>query len=129
VTSEPGRFLERCQSALSEQTPELAVKDLVAEIVSRPSGVRSALGAPSEAGLSPLYRSEHLTVLKVLWAPGMELYPHERRMWAVIGIYGGRGDNAFFRRTEGQIAAAGGKHLEDFESALSAPPAVYRVFT
>jgi predicted metal-dependent enzyme (double-stranded beta helix superfamily) len=29
----------------------------------------------------------------------MTLYPHNHQMWAVIGIYGGREDNAFFRRS------------------------------
>lgn len=44
----------------------------------------------------------------------MTLLPHNHRMWAVIGIYGGREDNIFWRRVEGggrQIVAAGAKAL------------------
>ena len=42
----------------------------------------------------------------------MALYPHEHRMWAVIGMYGGQEDNAFFRRapavsSRGRQGAAG----------------------
>jgi len=104
-------FVARCLSALGEHTPELAVKDLVAEAVSRPSEITSTLGLATQAGLFPLYRSEQLTVLKVLWAPGMTLYPHEHRMWAVIGIYGGQEDNVFYRRTGDHVSVANGKDL------------------
>jgi predicted metal-dependent enzyme (double-stranded beta helix superfamily) len=77
--------------------------------------------------LVPLYRSEQLTVLKVLWAPGMKLYPHEHRMWAVIGIYGGREDNAFFRRAEGRIAPAGGRQLEERDVVLLGENVIHAV--
>jgi predicted metal-dependent enzyme (double-stranded beta helix superfamily) len=33
-------------------------------------------------------------------------------MWAVIGIYGGREDNAFYRRTENGLTESGAKTLE-----------------
>ena len=34
------------------------------------------------------------------WGPLMTIKPHEHGMWAVIGIYGGREENTFFRRKE-----------------------------
>ena len=46
----------------------------------------------------PLHVSDELTVLKVVWAPGMVLGPHDHRMWAAIGVYSGGEDNRFFRR-------------------------------
>jgi predicted metal-dependent enzyme (double-stranded beta helix superfamily) len=30
----------------------------------------------------------------------MVLFPHDHRMWAAIGIYAGREDNTFFRRSD-----------------------------
>jgi predicted metal-dependent enzyme (double-stranded beta helix superfamily) len=45
-----------------------------------------------------LHHETDLTVLHVVWAPGMHLYPHDHRMWAAIGIYTGQEDNSFFRR-------------------------------
>ena len=45
-----------------------------------------------------MHHTPELTVLNVVWAPGMELYPHDHRMWAAIAIYEGIEDNAFFRR-------------------------------
>jgi len=50
-------------------------------------------------------------VLNAIWAPGMGLYPHDHRMWAVIGIYGGVEDNALYRRGPDGIVASGGRTL------------------
>ena len=41
-----------------------------------------------------------LTVLHVVWAPGIRLHPHDHRMWAAIGLYAGREDNSFYRRPD-----------------------------
>ena len=45
----------------------------------------------------------------------MTLMPHNHNMWAVIGVYGGREDNIFWRRrgddSRGRIEAAGAKSL------------------
>ena len=45
----------------------------------------------------------------------MEVMPHNHSMWAVIGIYGGREDNIFWRRLkddpQGRIEAAGARAL------------------
>ena len=32
----------------------------------------------------------------------MTLFPHDHAMWAVIGIYGGREDNIFWKRTSSE---------------------------
>ena len=41
----------------------------------------------------------------------MALNPHEHRMWAVIGMYGGQEDNAFYRRAPGGLEPSGGKEV------------------
>ena len=61
-----------------------------------------------------LFHSETLTILNVIWAPGMMVMPHDHRMWAVIGVYSGREDNIFWRRIPGtpnKVEAAGAKAL------------------
>ena len=45
-----------------------------------------------------IHRADELTILNVIWAPQMSIYPHDHRTWAVIGIYGGQEDNTFYRR-------------------------------
>jgi predicted metal-dependent enzyme (double-stranded beta helix superfamily) len=76
------------------------------------SDVEAALGTPSEGTIGTLYHGPELTILNVVWAPGMAIYPHDHRMWAVIGLYGGREDNVFYRRTTRGLEPAGGKHVE-----------------
>jgi len=70
---------------------------------------------PNTAGFTVLHGAPDLTVLHVVWAPRMRLYPHDHRMWAVIGVYTGREDNIFWRRVPGAagglVEAAGAKSL------------------
>jgi predicted metal-dependent enzyme (double-stranded beta helix superfamily) len=41
----------------------------------------------------------------------MKLKPHDHRMWAVIGIYGGREQKTFYRRAEHGLEQHGAKEL------------------
>ena len=110
------RFVADCEQALGELPVERAVRELVARAVSEPAAVCDALGDPTRPGLRAIHRSDRLTVLNVIWAPGMSVMPHDHRMWAVIGIYAGREDNRFWRRLRdeagGKIEAAGERTLE-----------------
>ena len=105
------RFREDCLVALQENSPHAAVKEIVARAVADPLHVIKGLGEPKLAGIETLYRSDQLTILNVLWGPGMRLYPHDHRMWAVIGVYGGQEENAFYRRGEGRLTEHGNKTL------------------
>jgi len=70
---------------------------------------------PDRAEIVRLHVSPELTVLKVVWAPGMRFGPHDHRMWAAIGIYTGTEDNAFYRRSGDAptgIEPSGGKRLQ-----------------
>jgi predicted metal-dependent enzyme (double-stranded beta helix superfamily) len=122
------RFIEDCRQALSEQNPHAAVREVVARAVSEPGQILKSLGEPRLSGLETLYRSDALTILNVLWGPGMVLYPHEHRMWAVIGIYSGREDNAFYRRSESGLQAHGAKTL-DLKDTLPLGDAVIHAVT
>lgn len=98
-------IIARCRAALGETTPALAVRDVLDELVAAPPALSAALGPVTAGGITPLHVSDDLTVLHVAWTPGMRLYPHEHRMWAVIGLYGGQEDNRFFRRAAEPRAA------------------------
>lgn len=104
-------IVAKCRVALTEHTPFLAVRDVLAELVSDGGDLEQALGPVSHGGITTLHNAADLTVLHVAWTPGMTLYPHEHRMWAVIGIYGGQEDNAFFRRAPGGLERTGGQEL------------------
>jgi predicted metal-dependent enzyme (double-stranded beta helix superfamily) len=104
-------FLEACRAAASKPDTERAIRELVAEAVSDPLAVSTALGDPHQPGIETLYRGADLTVINFTWAPWMSLKPHNHNMWAVIGIFSGREDNVFWRRTEQAIEAAGASSL------------------
>ena len=103
--------IARCQGALREHTPALAVRDVLDELVADPAALDHALGPVELGGITTLHNAADLTILRVAWTPGMALNPHEHRMWAVIGMYGGQEDNAFYRRASSGLESAGGKEL------------------
>ncbi len=103
------RFIQDCMNAVAEG--QGAIREVVAEAVSDSVGVMSELGEPEHAGITPIYRSPDLTVINFVWAPCMSLMPHNHQMFSVVGIYSGREDNVFWRRTETTIEASGAKSL------------------
>jgi predicted metal-dependent enzyme (double-stranded beta helix superfamily) len=121
------RFVEECRAALGEGAPQSAIKELTRRAVSSPAQVAREVGPPEAAGLFPLYRSDELTILNVVWAPDMTLYPHDHRMWAVIGVYEGCEDNAFFKRTAQGVAPAARKRLEAGDAVALGEPAIHAV--
>jgi predicted metal-dependent enzyme (double-stranded beta helix superfamily) len=97
----------------SEPDPRLAARDVLDRAMHDPGAVADAL-RPAEGGIDVLHHEPDLSVLHIVWAPGMDLYPHDHRMWAVIGIYAGREDNSFYRRAapgSGTLVESGGKEL------------------
>lgn len=102
-------FIQDCINAVTEG--QGAIRELVEKALSDSASVMSRLGEPEHAGITTLYRSHDLTILNFVWAPYMSLMPHNHQMFAVIGIYSGREDNIFWRRTARAIEAAGAKSL------------------
>lgn len=113
-------FISECRDAVDEDPTHKGVAEVMRRAFSDPGNVLSTVGEPTESGLIPLYRSRDLTIVNVIWKPGMTVMPHNHEMWAVIGIYGGREDNIFWRRLrddpEGRIEAAGAKALSTGDS-------------
>jgi predicted metal-dependent enzyme (double-stranded beta helix superfamily) len=120
-------FVADCRSALGEATPALAIKELVDRAVAEPDEIDAALGAPAKGGLRTLHRSNDLTVLQFVWPPGVVLFPHDHRMWAANGIYGGGEENTFYRRTPDGIRVTGGKQLAAGDVALLGDDAIHAV--
>jgi predicted metal-dependent enzyme (double-stranded beta helix superfamily) len=90
------RFIAECEAATAEGG-QRAVRELMARTVADRAGLVAGLGEPTRAGIEVLHRSRTATVLNLVWGPHMTVMPHNHHMWAVIGIYGGREDNIFWR--------------------------------
>ncbi len=102
-----------CIAARAETEPRLAIRETLGRALARPDDIGAAL-RPTEAGLTLLHHAPDLTIIHVVWAPGMRLFPHNHLMWAAIGIYAGQEDNTFYRRTgagERTLSESGGKEL------------------
>jgi predicted metal-dependent enzyme (double-stranded beta helix superfamily) len=118
-------FIQECLTAIPGG--QAAIRELVTEAVSDRAGVMAELGEPRHAGLTPLYRSPDLTVINFVWAPCMSLMPHNHQMFSVVGIYAGREDNVFWKRTEMSIAAVGATSLGAGDVATLAPDVIHSV--
>jgi predicted metal-dependent enzyme (double-stranded beta helix superfamily) len=102
------QFVADCRAARAVDRSSKNMCEVVKAAVADPTGLLKALGEPDRAGIRELYRSSELSILNVVWGPHMMIMPHDHHMWAVIGVYGGREDNIFWRR----IAGADGPQIE-----------------
>ena len=126
---EKDRFIEACKVAVGNG--QKAIREVVLEAVVDPSRVIAELGEPTQAGVFPLYQADDLTIINFIWAPYMTLLPHNHHMFAVIGIYGGREDNVFWRRLEGrsgaELEAAGAESMGPGQAATLGPEIIHSV--
>ena len=100
-------FVSDCLAAVrSEGNAHGAVKEIVQRAVADPSAIEQEVRPWSESPMMTVWhRSDELTALHIVWPPEVDLFAHDHNMWAVIGIYGGREDNRFYRRLDdGRIA-------------------------
>ena len=119
-------FVARCIDAVHESEPRLAIRDVLEEAVADPAALAAAL-PPDRAEIVRLHVSPELTVLKVVWAPGMSFGPHNHRMWATIGVYTGGEDNVFYRRADDTLTQSGGKQLRVGDVALLGDDTIHAV--
>jgi predicted metal-dependent enzyme (double-stranded beta helix superfamily) len=110
-------FIESCRAALNDSDPRGAIDDLVARAVRAPGELMRSLGEPQRAGFNVLYKGEDLTILNLCWGPRLQVQPHDHRMWAVIGIYAGREENAFYQRSDRGLDRHGTRELNAGDTA------------
>ena len=122
-------FIGRCEDALTDAEPRRAVREVLERSVAIPNDVADAL-KPTDAGFSLLHHAQNMTILHVVWAPKMTIYPHNHEMWAAIGIYCGAEDNAFYRRSgpdERTLVESGGKQLGHGDTVLLGADTIHGV--
>ena len=118
-----------CIEARGEAEPRRAVREVLDRTLADPGSVAGTF-APTEGGLTLLHCTDELTVLHVVWAPGMRLYPHDHRMWAAIGIYTGQEDNSFYRRSGPDrrgLDESGGRQIAEGDVLVLGDDAIHAV--
>ena len=85
-------FIDECRAGLAETDSPRAIRDVVRRVMTHPGAVADAL-RPETGGVTVLHHAPDLTVLHIVWAPGMRITPHNHGMRATIGINAGQEDN------------------------------------
>lgn len=119
-------FVADCVAAGEEAQPRLAVKEVLERAVADPAGLAEAL-PPQRAEIERLHVTDELTIIKVVWAPGMSIRPHDHRTWAAIGMYTGGEDNTFWRRDGEGLARSGGTDLRPTDVCLLGDDTIHSV--
>lgn len=119
-------FVSDCQAARRETEPRLAIKQVLERALAAPHEIAHAF-PPHKAEIGRIHVSDELTIIKVVWAPGMSIRPHDHRTWAAIGIYTGGEDNTFYRRASQGLTMSGGKSLRPGEMCLLGDDAIHSV--
>ncbi len=115
-----------CQAALTESQPLLAVKEILDRAVATPDEVATALQA--QPGVEVLHRTPELTIASVVIPAGLPTtLPHDHRMWAVVGIYGGQEDNQFFRRAASGLTETGGRSIRMSETLAMGDDTIHAI--
>lgn len=122
------QFVAHCQAASAGDRASRNVHEVVKSAVANPRAIIRAVGEPARGALDVWYKSPELTVLNVVWPPGMIIMPHNHTMWAVMGVYDGREDNILWQRpASGTIEAAGAKTLSAAETVAFGPDVIHSV--
>jgi predicted metal-dependent enzyme (double-stranded beta helix superfamily) len=124
-------FLAGCLAAVRADATHRSALEVVQRAFADPAAVLAAVGEPAAGDLSTLHHSAELTVLNVVWKPGVTIRPHNHNMWAIIGVYSGREDNILWRRirddAQGRIEAAGAKALSAGDVVPLGPDIIHSV--
>lgn len=121
-------FVSDLRAALRESATQVAVRETVERAMRRPQDeLVRAFQPAAGAELTTIFCSPELTVLKVVWSPGMSIWPHDHGLWAVIGVYAGVEENRFYRRTPGGAELAGDRTVEPGSAILLGTQIVHAV--
>jgi predicted metal-dependent enzyme (double-stranded beta helix superfamily) len=115
-----------CRTALGEDRPQAALREVLQRAVSRPAGLMDVLPAPHQQSVV-VHVAEDLTILQVVNEPGFSLYPHDHGSWSACAFYGGREHNTFWRRTTQGLEKASGKEYGEGDVVIMGTDAVHSI--
>jgi predicted metal-dependent enzyme (double-stranded beta helix superfamily) len=124
------QFIADLRASLAERSRQ-AMREVVVRAVSDPAALLRQIGEPEKGGIKTLHHAPDLTVINVAWGPHQVTFPHNHLLAAVIGMYGGREDNMFWRRLPNpakfQIEAAGGQALGTGDATILGRDVIHSV--
>lgn len=123
-------FVKDCKAALKTDNPSKVVEGLVRDAIADPEGLHSAFQERVTGGslLSSIaHHDEELTIIQIATPPGLQSPAHNHNMWAVIGVYDGEENNAFFQDAEGVLKQTGERSLKTGDVAVLNPKAIHAI--
>ena len=122
------RFLDDCRVAVGEADRPAAIRSVLDRVSAQHATVADVLGPPARGSLTTLLHEPEVTVLHVVWTPGMRIEPHDHTMTAGIVVHAGREDNEWYRRRpDGHVERAGGARLSPGDVTMLGRDAVHAV--
>ena len=124
------QFVSECRQAVFSGGGTASVLQLMRRAVAEPEAIKNAVSVLSETASladAALHRADDLFVLNATLPPLFASPPHDHTMWAVIGIYEGQEDNAFFERREGTLREKNHRSLRAGEAMVLGPEVVHAV--
>ncbi len=103
-------FIEAIKSANAKGGCE-AVQAVLESYLSDWGGPPDWMGPLKGGEFSVLHRDPSLTIMNIVWPPGIVTEPHNHNCWAVIGVYAGREDNLLWERQGDGIRPVGALSL------------------
>lgn len=124
------QFIADLRACLPERSRQ-GMQQIVARAVSDRGSLLQVLGEPDKAGVKVLHAAADLTVINLAWGPHQVTFPHNHMMTAIIGMYGGREDNMFWRRTPDgsrhNLEVRGGEALGAGDVTILGPDIIHSV--
>ena len=70
------QLITACKAALKEDLPTKSVREAVTRAVSNEKAAIKALGKLNRGGVNKIFVSDELTILNIVWSPGLKIMPH-----------------------------------------------------
>ena len=102
-------FIDACETAAAQPDAQVKVRTIIEEWLHHPDEIATVLkdyGDVSSLDTMVFHSSERLTLIHVTLDPLFIAGPHNHGMWAVVGVYGGREDNTFYKVDDGRLSVA-----------------------
>jgi predicted metal-dependent enzyme (double-stranded beta helix superfamily) len=123
-------FIDQCRSALQSDDPPATVAELLRDALRDRDSVATAVREWRTNGggaYGAIYRARDLTILHASVTPGFESPRHNHTMWAVIGVYEGQEDNAFYKSSESVIEEVGRAAICAGDAKVLDPDVIHRI--
>lgn len=124
---DPAVFVSDVQSAVARSDSINAVQEVVAAAIVDGAAIDSALGTELKPEPETLLSSDHLTIQRIIWPPGLGSPPHEHRMWAVVGVYAGEELNRIYERGSGGLRERGTRAVAERDVFVLDADAIHSV--